>query len=207
MTQDLKPHQKRHKRTRQAILDAARDILVQKGIEGLSLRAIARAIDYSPAGLYEYFSGKEEIVCAVADEGHIRLRDAMARVDNTLDPAEHLFQLGRAYLRFAEENPDYFMLMFTTLPQHDPSENKELNDMMGEQSSFPILWNAVQRGIDSGTFKEREGFGVQEMVFSSWFHMHGLAMLRLTQLKRMPLDFVQLSETVMRNASRGLTAD
>lgn len=207
MEQDLKPRERRHQRTKQAILDAAKEIITQKGIDGLSLRGIARAIDYSPAGLYEYFASKEDIICSVADEGHIRLRNRMAGVNVDQDPVEHLCQLGHAYLSFAEENPDYFILMFTTLPQFDLSERKDVGDMMGTESAFPVLISAVQRGVDLGVFKTREGFGVMEMAFSAWFEIHGLAMLRLTQLSKMPIDFAQLSEVMMRNSARGLTAE
>ena len=49
-------------RTQQAILDAARAIIHEQGPDKLSMRAIADRIDYSPAGLYEYYGSKEEII-------------------------------------------------------------------------------------------------------------------------------------------------
>jgi ACR3 family arsenite transporter len=52
------PRIRRHQRTQQAILDAARAIISREGVGELSMRAIAERIDYSPAGLYEYFDGK-----------------------------------------------------------------------------------------------------------------------------------------------------
>ncbi|MCB0147914.1 MAG: TetR/AcrR family transcriptional regulator, partial [Caldilineaceae bacterium] len=80
------PRTKRRLRTKQAILDAARAIIVEDGLPALSMRTLADRIDYSPAGLYEYFGGKEEIVAAVCDEGQHYLFEAMDQVDKSLAP-------------------------------------------------------------------------------------------------------------------------
>ncbi len=207
MTADLKPHERRQQRTRQAILDAARQIISQKGIDGLSLRGIARAIDYSPAGLYEYFGSKEEIVHAVADEGHLRLRHAMAAVPETDDFVADMAGLGHAYLRFAAENPDHFLLMFTILPQYACAEDG-MSEMMGEKSAFPILLQAAERGVREGVFATREEHGPLEIAFTAWFDIHGVAMLRLTQLNCLPSDVLdRLTDLSMRNMMRGLMAE
>ena len=54
---------------RAAILDEARRLLTEEGASALSMRAIARALGYSPAALYEYFPGKEDIFNALYFEG------------------------------------------------------------------------------------------------------------------------------------------
>jgi len=82
--------QRRHEKTRRAILDAAGRIVARKGIQDLSMREIARQIDYSPAGLYEYFEGKEEIVQALCAEGHQQLSAYIRQVNEDLSPADYL---------------------------------------------------------------------------------------------------------------------
>ena len=67
------PREKRRARTREAILEAAMQVVRQKGVEALSIREIVGRIDYSPSGLYEYFSSKEEIIQELVDEGFARL--------------------------------------------------------------------------------------------------------------------------------------
>jgi AcrR family transcriptional regulator len=57
MMDELTPRQRRHLRTKDAILDAARQIIAEEGADNLSMRGIAERIDYSAAGLYEYFGG------------------------------------------------------------------------------------------------------------------------------------------------------
>jgi AcrR family transcriptional regulator len=204
------PRERRHEKTRQAILDAARKIIASQGTEALSMRAIAQHIDYSPAGLYEYFDSKEEIVGAVCDQGHRRLTEYMLRADPDLPPDELLLQLGLAYIDFAERNPDFFLLMFTSsntgvISGADAQEM--LDGMHKEGSSFPLLLRAMQRGVDEGVFKLQEGSGVLEMAFTAWAMVHGIAMLRIGNLRHFPGDFRAIGLEALRRIGAGFKAD
>ena len=52
--------------SRSSILDAARRVAARDGARDLSLRAVAAEAGYAPAGLYGYFSGKDELLLALA---------------------------------------------------------------------------------------------------------------------------------------------
>src|SRR4051794_6555692 len=117
----LKPSERRYQRTHEAILEAARQIIHEEGISALSMRAIAQRIDYSAAGLYEYFASKEEIIETICRQGHRRLKDGMLRVNPNLPIREYLRDTGLAYIEFAVQNPDFFLLMFTKAPPLPPS--------------------------------------------------------------------------------------
>lgn len=198
---------RRHLRTRQAILDAARVIIAEEGPAALSMRALADRIDYSAAGLYEYFASKEEIIAAVCAEGQQHLYAAMHAVDPGLSPVEHLHDIGLAYIRFALEHPDYFLLMFTTAPPPNMAgaPAAALQDALhGESSAYGLLVQAIQRGIDAGAFPVRPGFGLDEMAYAAWTLVHGVAMLRTTAMRHYPLDLAAADEQVLRNFMRGL---
>ncbi len=169
------PRQRRHARTRQAILDAARRIVAQEGAEALSMREIARRIDYSPAGLYEYFDGKEDIIGAICVEGSQRLADHLSSVPEALPPAERVAALGRAYLDFARDNAEHYRLMFNA-PQ---TPTREEAPPYG--GPYDILRHAVRDGIEAGAFPARPGFGTEEMAFAAWSLVHGIASLRATR--------------------------
>ncbi len=197
--EELSTRERRHLRTHQAILDAARRIISEKGIDGLSMRAIARKIEYSPAGLYEYFGSKDEIVAAVCAEGNERLTSYMKRVDPTLPVHDYLKGIGAAYIEFAVGNPDHFMLMFNTpksLTAAPPSPDTATADIMGqmadEDSSFGVLLRAIQRGIDEGVFHTAPGYGTLEMAHTAWSLVHGMATLRIGTLRDLPLDFAAI---------------
>lgn len=199
----LTPREKRHQRTQDAILEAARDIIVQKGPDKLSMRALARRIDYSPAGLYEYFGSKEEIVTAVCEQGHGRLYNEMARVDTNLPAQEYLLEIGIAYIRFAVTNPDYFLLMFTQT-QSNITENN-FAELTSEGSSFSILLTAVTRLAEEGIVAVNETYSVLSIAYSAWSVVHGLAMLRVTFLRGVDLvNFEVADRETLRALGLGL---
>jgi len=207
---DLTPRERRRQRTEQAILDAARQIISQEGIDALSIRAIADAIDYSPAGLYEYFGSKEEIVWAVCQEGFERFTHHLERVDTQLPAAEYMIELGLAYVRFATQNPDFFLLMFTTLPLLPTDEaqpqisTEEGKTNLSQQPSFAVLLRGIQRCVAEGLFQTRPGYGAFEMALTTWAHVHGVAMLRITSFRNMAYDFETVDRCGMQALFRGM---
>jgi AcrR family transcriptional regulator len=100
-------------RTRQAILDAARDLFVSEGYRHVSMRKIAERIEYSAAAIYSYFPSKDDIFFALAEEG-FRLLDAhvQAAVQHVTDPLERIRAGLHAFYAFSKTNPEYFELMF-----------------------------------------------------------------------------------------------
>jgi AcrR family transcriptional regulator len=177
---ELSPRQRRYHKTKETILQTAREIIAEKGPDGLSLRELARRIDYSPSGLYEYFSSKDEIVTAVSVEGLALLRDYLNRAPANLAPAERLLEMGLAYLDFAREHPEHFRLIFTHLT-HEQTTLAE--GAMNGESPYHILLQAVQAVIETGEFAAEEDFNLEDIAFSLWALVHGLAMLEQTHLK------------------------
>ena len=199
----MQPRERRFQRNRQTILDAALAIIREQGPAALNMRALAERSDFSAAGLYEYFASKDEILGAVCQEGQERLARHMRMADPDLPAADYLFAIGMAYIRFALENPDYFLMMFTTMPAA-PAGDFNPQEHLEEDSSFGILFGAVQRGIEEGVFVTHAGFGLVEMVYAAWAIVHGLAMLRLTGLRAYPMDFETADRETLRRFVRGL---
>ena len=205
---NLKPRERRHQRTKDAILDAARKIINEKGTNALSIRSIAKAIDYSPAGLYEYFGSKEEIIWAVVQQGFERFTAHLRRADLTLAADEYLVEVGMAYIDFAIQYPDYFLLMFTSAPL---TENKPLPEDgdwqkgLLENESFRILYDGVARCVDEGFMQLQAGSGVFELAYISWAQVHGIAMLRITDLGQLPLDYAKIDRLALRALGVGLS--
>eukprot|EP01041_Mallomonas_annulata_P026756 gene26756-48174_t len=65
--------------TRRAlVLDAARSVFAEKGVEGASIREIARRAGYTPGAIYSYFDSKEAIYAALLAESLERLNAEVA---------------------------------------------------------------------------------------------------------------------------------
>lgn len=163
------PKERRQEATRQTILTQALHLIEQRGVAGWSLRELAQTVDYSPAGMYEYFPGKDAIVEALIQDGYTRFTDHMRAVDITLPTRDYLLALGRTYLEFARAHPTHFMLMFSY-----PGGSGSSLDVARPDESFMILLAGVQRAQDEGLLKPADPV---HNAFVFWAYIHGIAML------------------------------
>lgn len=206
---ELTPRERRHQRTQHAIIEAARQIIRESGVDSLSIRAIAERIDYSPAGLYEYFGSKEEIIAAVCTQNFERFAKRLAQVDQQLTPTEYMLELGLAYIDFAVHNADSFLLMFTTFPllqrNADSASFEDGENSPADNDAFALLVQGVQRCIDAGIYRTTPGFGALEMAYASWTQVHGMAMLRITNGAMLPFDYTRLEREALHRWGAGLS--
>ncbi|MCL4300112.1 MAG: TetR/AcrR family transcriptional regulator [Anaerolineae bacterium] len=194
------PRQRRYFKTKATILQAAQEIITEKGLDGLSLRELARRIDYSPSGLYEYFNSKDEIVAAIRAEGLELMRDYLKRVPADLSPAERLVQMGLAYLEFAQDHPEHFRLIFS----HLTASRNSFNDKLDEGSPYHLLLQAVRAVIEAEELTLGEEYSLQEIAYSFWSLVHGMAMLRQTHLRHFKADFEGIHRRTLRIFAEGL---
>lgn len=92
-----------HKRA--LILEAARQVFAEEGLDGASLRAIAVRAGYTPAALYFHFDSKEAMYAEVLHGSLVSLGAAVeGSVAGTKTPQEHLKAAAMAFFRFYAEN-------------------------------------------------------------------------------------------------------
>jgi AcrR family transcriptional regulator len=106
----VKRKKARHDVKRAAIFAVARRVFIREGLEGASLRAIARACDYAPGALYAYYASKEEIYADIQRESLGRLHEAVVKAASPRDPKRSLRAAMRAIYRFYRDNPHDFDL-------------------------------------------------------------------------------------------------
>jgi AcrR family transcriptional regulator len=91
---------------RELILDAAKQIFTEEGLEGASLRAIAVRAGYTPAALYFHFESKEAIYAEVLKASLASLGAAVdMAIAQSRTPALRLKAAAMAFFRFYAENP------------------------------------------------------------------------------------------------------
>ncbi|MFP4004071.1 MAG: TetR/AcrR family transcriptional regulator [Alphaproteobacteria bacterium] len=103
-----------HGNLRAALIEAAASILETEGIEGLSLRAAARAVGVSQTAPYRHFEDREALLAAVAEKGFEDLLERIGRSVNPRagSPHDAVAAIGAAYVLFAAERKALFRLMF-----------------------------------------------------------------------------------------------
>lgn len=100
-----------HGDLRRSLLDEAAALLREEGEAGLSMRALAARAGVSRTAPYHHFRDKQELLCAIAEEGFRRFASVPAIDAAHLDEAR-LGRFVRDYLDFALTNTEYYDLMF-----------------------------------------------------------------------------------------------
>ena len=78
----------RHEATKQEILDAAWQMVRADGLNALSLRALAHAVDMEPQSLYTYFASKHAVYDHLFADGNHELLTRFERIEISDDPTK-----------------------------------------------------------------------------------------------------------------------
>lgn len=103
-----------HGNLKQALVEAALDLIAEKGPTGFTLSEAAKRAGVTPAAVYRHFDGREDLIAEIARQGFEIFADVMAYAYNGGQPSPmSAFEAtGRAYLAFARKYPGHYIAMF-----------------------------------------------------------------------------------------------
>ena len=156
--------------TKEEILSAALDIVRSKGIDALTARLLADALNSSPRPIFTVFAGMDEIVREVI----LKAKSLYAEyVRRGLTCVPQFKGVGVQYILFAIEEPKLFQLLF-----------------MNERGSVPPLCEVLQ--LIEGSFEEilasiTNAYGFDRdtalrLYYHMWIYSHGIATLCATKM-------------------------
>lgn len=162
------------------ILSSSREILERDGINGLSARAIAKQIGYSPGTLYNVFKNLDDLIVtierALLQECLAALR-ALPRPGNAED---RLRGLADAYIAFALKNRRLWNVLFQHTAKEDVSQMRgayaDLREMRKE-------FAAAAASLVSG----RSSADTEQLAATIWFCVHGISAIAVSE-KELDLD-------------------
>ncbi len=137
------------------ILEATYKLVRKKGLQAVTLRAVAAAAQTTTPTVYERFSTKDDLLLALADK--LR-RKIVAKIVSSSTMAEAC----EVYLDFAVENPHDYKLLFDV---GWPRVFENLDDQPGQ------IWTMQQLAAHHGGHMESYR-GAAEAL---WIHLHGAA--------------------------------
>jgi AcrR family transcriptional regulator len=159
--------------TRERLVRAARAHLDERGLEGLSLRGIARRAGVSHGAPLRHFAGVAHLLAAVAAEGFRELHrsvEGSAGEPGVVPARERLRGAGRGYVRFATANPGAFELMF----RHERHAAADPELAAAGAAAFLQLVTLITDAQADGW---RQGDEPGELAAVVWSVVHGVASL------------------------------
>ena len=168
---------------RELILEAAKQVFAEQGLEGASLRAIAVRAGYTPAALYFHFDSKEAIYAEVLKASLMSLGSAVGRaVAQTKTSQQKLKAAAMSFFRFYAENPrdldlGFYLFRGGMKPAGLGHERDEKLNAALEASLQPI----AEAAIELGASRQRANL----LMVDCFAHATGLLLLLHTGRIRM----------------------
>lgn len=157
------------------IIQAATDLFREVGYEAVSMRKIAKRVEYSVGTLYLYYRDKDELFFAV-QQAAFRVGFAyIEQIPANAGPMDRLMILGQRYVQFGVENPDLYRLMFMMEgPMQALEEDEQWRSGMQLHN---LLTDTVTDCIEAGQIESEHPDGLS---FGLWSLVHGMVSLRIS---------------------------
>jgi AcrR family transcriptional regulator len=162
-----------HGNLREALVEAALELIGAKGPAGFTFAEAARHAGVSPAAPYRHFRDRDALLAEVAQRGYTRFEQQLAAAWDDGRPALAIAfdRLGKAYLAFARSEPAYFSAMFES--GLSLAEHRDLQQA-GDRA-FAVLRRACEALVGGMPAAKRPPPTM--MALHIWSLSHGIASL------------------------------
>ena len=176
------------KTDRDSILAVAMEQVARDGPSKLAVRSVASALGLAPNALYRYFDNLAALEAALADTSRDRLLAALKKAAGKKPPKLAIRSIARAYVRFAREQPNVFLL---TLKRPDAG----VQEGAAHIESWTFVLSQVAR-----LYGEQKA---PEAAIVLWAFLHGFTSLETAQVfgERKPVSSFEFGLTMWIAAS------
>lgn len=162
----------RQRLTRERIVAAAVEMVEDVGYEALALRGLAQRLEVTAPALYDHFRSKSDVLGAVASVGYEHL-NAMFDVGDAR-AIDRCRNRARAYIRFAQERPELFRVMFLYRPEAVAIEAD--NQLGAADTTFERGLADLAQAVADGDLIDRDPV---QLNLTLWAALHGVASIAL----------------------------
>jgi AcrR family transcriptional regulator len=177
--------------TRERIIDAAREMFAEKGLEAVTMRAIAERIEYTPTAIYHHFRDKAELITELCYLDFRSLAQHFQRIGKITDPVERVRRIGLAYVDFALEHPSAYQVMFMMRTPPKPDLLEKGNP---DEDAYEFLRATVAEGIAAGRFRPEldDDHALAQLL---WGGLHGIVSLHIAKEHDLWVEWRDVRET------------
>ena len=181
----LSPSQERREQerlaTREKILEAAREMFTEVGVEATTMRAIADRIGYTATAIYYHFKDKDTLLLELCHRDFGQLGRLIAQAGSVRDPIERIRQTGMAYVDFGLQNPSQYKFMFMTPTRAVTPEESGLDKNNPEENAYAFLLQSVADAINQGRLRPEACENPTHVANMLWAAVHGVVSLQMTK--------------------------
>ncbi len=180
--------------------------MIQRGIQLLnevdyddfSLRKIAAMCGVSHSAPYKHFKNKNELIAAIVQEVSDSFKAALeeAVLMYPVDAENQIIELGKCYVRFMVENPDYMRFIFVNPSQkrinmiHEPDYCTDTYLIFQKSALRYLEWlkaNPQDQAVD---------------ILTMWSLVHGYSMLLVNNNIDVPDNYLDIMDKMLREKLR-----
>lgn len=141
------------------IIEAAGKILTRAGVGGLTIKNLAKEMEFSESAIYRHFSSKEQIVIAMLDYLADSIDKRLTNATRSHDPEQNFLALFNEQFTFFNNNPHFVVAVFSDgLMEESQLINTSILKLMNVKIKhlMPIIMEGQQKGIFTGAVPAEE---------------------------------------------------
>ncbi|MDR8393548.1 TetR/AcrR family transcriptional regulator [Aliifodinibius sp. S!AR15-10] len=184
---------------RDKIIEASRNLLLDEGYRGFSLRKVARKIGVSATSIYLHFEGKDDLIHTLIDESIQKLNAKLAETaSKEEDPVERLEVLAWTYTNFALENPREYLIIYVVSSDEMTRYPKE--KFRKARQGYELLTETIEDGVIKGIMDEEDP---RIASYTFWAQLHGVMSVVLTKRLDSRIDQTAFLEQAIQHIIDG----
>jgi len=184
-----------HGTLKEDLINKGLELLNKEGFEGFSLRKVASMCGVSHTAPYKHFKDKDELIEAIVLEVSEAFSNSLLQSTEKYpdNPRLQIIEMGKAYVRFMVENPEYLEFLFLNEHKHPIIiTNNKLEHKEG--TPFDIFKKSCWSYCESINLN-KELYYLE--TISMWSSVHGIALLIANKVIEYKDDYLELVEKII----------
>ena len=160
-----------------ALVKATRELFLQEGVEGLSVRKVASLAGCSTMSIYSRFGGKDALLSLMFNEGFDTLARHQQAVPDDLNAREKVVETCKAFRRFGHDFPHYYALIFgANASAYKPTE-ENFNHAYATFRHLARIAALIRRPTGGGAKEDKELANQLFALCHGWVMLEQMDML------------------------------
>jgi AcrR family transcriptional regulator len=158
---------------REKILGCACDLYLKHGLDGFSMRKLAREVGVTAPALYRHYASRDHVLADVVREAYREFAGALSRALEGRTALERMVRASEGYLDVALKHPRWYQLLFIAPEQLGLEAIPEDIEAMG--CGVHQFWvDRVRESQDAGILRQGDPAAISTTM---WAHAHGMLSL------------------------------